>query len=488
MKRWNLGKRIICLGLAVLMALQICGGTAHAATYAQVDNPDFATIPKDVIFKWIGKTRKAATISWGSYVYNECTAKGETIYIADYTDCAMGAGSYGIIRNQRGGGISEYAVYSGAKGVNQPARVKKGAKVKSVAIAGDVMTQDSSYYIRSAPKDENGVNCYGFVAVGTKLEILNANYNDEWVQIKYHNRVCYFKKSNIIQADSYLADADRFLQKYIKQAKQANLTYDGILKNYTKAITKKEFCRLAVNWYQAVGNTLPTQQKTSPYTDTKDPYVIMAYQLGILPKTQKFLPNQKVTKANYISMMTKLLKVSKGPRGTYAAVDSNVIGEYVKEISRENAIVLFYKAYLTMNTKTGYLLNGLDYAIAPVDDQTICLDVWNESRESGETIGLWDNKGSNNQKFFIECNNDLYSLKNRNSLLTLTSSKTKVIQRYKGFDSQKLTFEYNDDGTVSVKNESGLYLDIKGGKAVKGATLFFNEKTGSSTQKFVFIY
>ena len=54
------------------------------------------------------------------------------------------------------------------------------------------------------------------------------------------------------------------------------------------------------------------------------------------------------------------------------------------------------------------------------------------------------------------------------------------------YNCEKLTIEYNDDGTVCIKNGDGLYLDIKGGAAVSGAHLIYAPKSGSSSQKFVF--
>ena len=43
----------------------------------------------------------------------------------------------------------------------------------------------------------------------------------------------------------------------------------GILKDYSKTIKKKDLCRLAVLWYQAMGNKLPKQKTTSPFKDTR---------------------------------------------------------------------------------------------------------------------------------------------------------------------------------------------------------------------------
>ena len=77
-------------------------------------------------------------------------------------------------------------------------------------------------------------------------------------------------------------------------------------------------------------------------------------------------------------------------------------------------------------------------------------------------------------------------MKNVNSLYTLSFSGNKVCQRLQGYKSQIITLEYNPDGTVCIRNGYGQYLDIEGGTPVSGGTLTFKEKSGSSSQKFVF--
>ena len=60
-----------------------------------------------------------------------------------------------------------------------------------------VVTVETAYsqllaegYIYSKPK-EQPVNCYGVLPVGETLEILKKDYNSEWTQIKWQNRICY---------------------------------------------------------------------------------------------------------------------------------------------------------------------------------------------------------------------------------------------------------------------------------------------------------
>lgn len=57
-----------------------------------------------------------------------------------------------------------------------------------------------------------------------------------------------------------------------------------------------------------------------------------------------------------------------------------------------------------------------------------------------------------------------------------------------GYKSQIITLEYNEDGSVCIRNGYGQYLDIEGGNPVSGGTLTFKEKSGSSSQNFVFKY
>ena len=103
------------------------------------------------------------------------------------------------------------------------------------------------------------------------MEIVNANYNKNWMKILIaQSYIAYIKKSDVITGSVYLAGAETKYQPYIKLAKKAKLTYSGILKDYNKTLTKKELCRLAVLWYQAMGNKLPKQKTTSPFKDTKD--------------------------------------------------------------------------------------------------------------------------------------------------------------------------------------------------------------------------
>lgn len=119
-------------------------------------------------------------------------------------------------------------------------------------------------------------------------------------------------------------------------------------------MTKKEFCRLAVNWYKVTGHKLPKQSKKSPYTDTKDKYVIMAHQLGIVKSnsSKKFNPNRALTGPEFNTMLKRLVKVAGESKKAYTVGE---VPHYYHEIPRQEAIYFFYRAYQATKD-TGYLV------------------------------------------------------------------------------------------------------------------------------------
>ena len=372
-------------------------------------------------------------------------------------------------------------------------RVKKqGKKIKTkTALIGDVTDPLHYYYIYAKPKAADK-NCIAAFAVGADVSVINENYNSEWAEILWEQNIGYIQKDCLNYTDAYLAGPELRSQQDIKAAKKAKLTYNGILKNYNKNLTKKEFCRLAVNWYKATGHTLPKQSTKSPYTDTKDSYVIMAYQLGIVKGTanKKFQPDKKLTCEQYNSQMKNLLSVTNDEKKVYDYVKESTINS--SGVSRETAIRNFYRAYRLVQEKD-YLISSDDsavsydvYTISPADNPNICLDVWGWDQSVGAEIGLYDKNGGKNQYFFLYNVNGFTIINVLFSQKTLNGTKQKVYQDRRWYDSEKMTIEYNDDGTVCIKNGDGLYLDIQGGKAVSGAHLKFAPKSGSSTQKFVF--
>lgn len=489
MKRKNFLKRLGCLALSAMLLVLAGAEPVQAATSTGVtlDTTDFKAVSGFRVFEKCGVMKKTVSGDNGEYAYAGSLPKDEIVYMTDMRQC-IGTRYYIVVYEGKAYNVLQSAV-TGVKNVNKLSRKAKDDVVKQKGFVGDVGKGGAYTYLYSAPDDTKPENAYAHLPGGYVVDIIDKDYNEDWMKILYKDAfIGYVKKEDINTKDTYLLGAAYDSMPFIKQAKKAKLTYKGILKDYDKPLTKKQMCRVAVQWYQAMGHELPKQSKTSPFSDTKDKYVIMAHQLGIIESTsnKKFSPNEFLTMDTYNKFVDKLMEVADAPSAAGYVARKEYVG--TTKITRDEMIARLYKGLMT-TFETGYLVNDyqLKYLIVPFDNQNVCLDVREWSNQPWTTIGLWDCQDwAGNQRFFIECNNGYYTLKNFHSMYVLTSGKDGILQAYKGMGIQKLYFEYNDDGSVCIRNEAGQYLDLKDGTAVAGGKLIFREKTGSSSQKFIF--
>lgn len=459
MKRVNVLGRWICAMLAVVMTVVICVEPVQAVTgysrTAWVDNLDFVDIGgSGQPIKAVYTMESAGSFLATSYGFRqEGLNAGDTIYIRDWTYTCNGLTYFGVIYKGRLMYVNKkYINEKKLVSVTQPKNAGKKKVVKR-ALAGNISKPNNWFYIYSKPNNKP-VNCYGVLPVGETLEILKKDYNSKWTQIKWKDRICYIKKSDVSFGDSYLAGARRSCQFNIRQAKKAKLTYSGILKNYDKYLTEKEFYKLAEKWCKATGKK---QFKSS-----------------------KKVTNKVLTTDRYNKLLQKMVRATKTGNVVYKAAavsrwDNN-------KVSRDMAISQFYRAYQVVSKD--YLISGLEFTICPADNKNLCLTDWDTAKEP---VYLSERNGNNEQNFYLNCNNGFWRIKSARSNFTICSSTKDVYQDYFGYDSQKLTIEKNDDGTVCIKNIDGLYLDLIDG-AVLHSHLKFAPKSGKSTQKFIIRY
>ncbi|MHB8841084.1 MAG: S-layer homology domain-containing protein [Candidatus Aquicultor sp.] len=97
----------------------------------------------------------------------------------------------------------------------------------------------------------------------------------------------------------------------ILQAQQYGLTYDGIMNNFKKPITREEFCVIAVKLYEQVSAKMAASWQ-NPFKDTTNPEVIKAYKLGIVNGTGggMFSPGNSITRQELCTMVLRALKAS----------------------------------------------------------------------------------------------------------------------------------------------------------------------------------
>lgn len=98
----------------------------------------------------------------------------------------------------------------------------------------------------------------------------------------------------------------------IEKAKLANLTTDRILGDYLKPITREEFCEAVVKLYEASTGTVAIAADPNPFTDTVNPEILKAYQLGIVKgiTSTTFAPNSAISRQEIAVMFMRELKAA----------------------------------------------------------------------------------------------------------------------------------------------------------------------------------
>lgn len=133
------------------------------------------------------------------------------------------------------------------------------------------------------------------------------------------------------------------------------------------------------------------------------------------------------------------------------------------------------------------------YYIRSAIDESKVFDVKSGSMDNKAAIQIYNNNGSDAQKFeIINIGNNYYTIKSKKSgkvLDVVDGAKTKgtKIQQYNSnlSDAQIWQFEDAGNGYYYIKSKcNGLYLDINDGKAVNGVQLQVWSQNKTDSQKF----
>ena len=97
----------------------------------------------------------------------------------------------------------------------------------------------------------------------------------------------------------------------VNQAVSENLVTDKVLSEFPRNITREEFCELAVLLYEKLTGR-KAEAGSNPFTDTKNPEVLKAYNLGIVNGTSAttFSPNADVTREQISAMLFRALQTA----------------------------------------------------------------------------------------------------------------------------------------------------------------------------------
>lgn len=177
------------------------------------------------------------------------------------------------------------------------------------------------FIIRFDPIEEGGLG---------EIDIKNHNYSykihfyydyyEGWPDVE----AIYSSASNevTIGSGSFYSKASSWAETELKKAADLGLIPD-ILKgtDVTKPITREEFCELAVLMVEKITQNTEEVMATNPFTDTVNPQILKAYQLGITKgtSTTTFSPKMIINREQCAAMLFRAIKVVK-PDGDYSIV------------------------------------------------------------------------------------------------------------------------------------------------------------------------
>lgn len=113
-----------------------------------------------------------------------------------------------------------------------------------------------------------------------------------------------------IEGDIDFDTASDWAVDEIQKAYDLDLTTDRVLMNFQKNITREEFCEIAVKLYEALSGKNAKAAIDNPFDDTTNPYVLKAFELGIVKGTSDtaFSPGNPITRQEICVMIYRTLK------------------------------------------------------------------------------------------------------------------------------------------------------------------------------------
>ncbi len=148
-------------------------------------------------------------------------------------------------------------------------------------------------------KEENGTIYIENVWEGSNTKYYDLNGN------KYDTKEELFANVN---KDS---SASPWAKESIEKAIAEGIVPEELQSDYTKNITRQEFCKLAVMTYSAKMGYTVNINTENPFTDVSDNYVTAAYELKIAAGkgNNKFVPNDSITRQEAAVMLGNLARI-----------------------------------------------------------------------------------------------------------------------------------------------------------------------------------
>lgn len=136
--------------------------------------------------------------------------------------------------------------------------------------------------------------------------------------------------------EDILEQASDWAVDEIREAHRNNLTTEKVLGNFSKAITREEFCELAVKLYEALSGESADIPSLNPFNDTNNPYILKANALGIVNGVSetRFAPNDNVTREQIAVMFYRSFKA--------VGLDPDIFDEYYPVYFRDRDNISYW--------------------------------------------------------------------------------------------------------------------------------------------------
>ncbi len=111
----------------------------------------------------------------------------------------------------------------------------------------------------------------------------------------------------------------------LNKASEYGFITDSIRDNMSGSITREEFCEVVVRLYEKAAGKEATYKDTSAFSDTKNPEIFKAYELGIVNGIGggKFAPENLITREQIAAMMHRAVKAIK-PDADFSTAGADV--------------------------------------------------------------------------------------------------------------------------------------------------------------------
>lgn len=208
-------------------------------------------------------------------------------------------------------------------------------------VSGDLLTGnalDANENVEDYPLfDPIDAGHEGVIDIKANVYQLRVRYVYYWCDDEDHYVYGPFSNIFSIGTEAYqktYSEASQWAINELDKAAEYGFITDRIKNKMNAPITREEFCEIVVKMYESMTGTKATYQD-NPFTDTSNPEVLKAYELGIVNGvgSNRFAPHDLVTREQIGAMMYRAVTVCRpdidlSTGSTASFTDENLISPW----------------------------------------------------------------------------------------------------------------------------------------------------------------